>query len=58
MPRSDMPTLDTDAFAPARPSGQDRRATERSEPNRHARRDNTPAPDRSAIEYCVDNDLI
>jgi hypothetical protein len=57
MPRSDMPTLDTDAFKPAGDAGNDHRAPERAEPNR-IRRDGTARPDRSAIEYCIDNDLI
>jgi hypothetical protein len=58
MPRSDLPTLDTGAFTPARPSQQDGRATERAEPTRPARRDVPPATDSAALEYCVVNDLI
>lgn len=60
MARSDMPTLDTDAFAPATPAARDRHAVERAEAARQAGLEGTGAGKtrRAAVEYCVDNDLI
>lgn len=57
MSRSDLPSFDADA-AHEGSAERHRRATERAEPSRHASRAATDTTDRSAIEYCVDNDLI
>lgn len=57
MSRSDLPSFDADA-AHEGSAERHRRATERAEPSRHASRTATDTTDRSAIEYCVDNDLI
>ncbi|MDC7789003.1 hypothetical protein PQJ75_21915 [Rhodoplanes sp. TEM] len=58
MSRSDLRTFDTDATAPTAQDGRDS-AVERAEPGRPAGRQETrTTTDRSAIAYCVDNDLI
>lgn len=58
MPRTELRTFDTDAPPPAAVTPADRKV-ERAETGRPTGREarRTPA-DRSAVAYCVDNDLI
>lgn len=58
MSRSDLRTFDTDATAPNAQDGRDS-AVERAEPGHPSGREGSrTTTDRSAIAYCVDNDLI
>ncbi|WP_170149836.1 hypothetical protein [Rhodoplanes roseus] len=58
MSRPDLRSFDTDTTGPGAQTGRDRQTAERAESGSPAGREARPSTERTAIEYCVDNDLI
>lgn len=60
MPRPDRPSFETETTAPVSPTEHGRRTAEHAGSGRRTARTGSSAgsSDRSALQYCVDNDLI